>query len=50
MYWQGVFSTGDLLWYESARVVHSRQWPLQGTSYDNLMVQFKPRGTSNWYR
>ena len=43
-------SPGDLLWYESASVIHGRQWPLNGRSYDNLFVHFKPRGIHSWYR
>ena len=39
---------GDMLWYESASVIHGRQWPLRGASYDNLFVHFKPRGRT-WY-
>ena len=39
---------GHMVWYESASVVHSRQWPLNGHSYDNLFVHFKPRGKT-WY-
>ena len=45
-----VLSPGDLLWYESASVIHGRQWPLNGRSYDNLFVHFKPRGIHSWYR
>ena len=40
---------GDMLWYESASVIHGRQWPLRGNSYDNLFVHFKPRGRT-WYQ
>ena len=39
---------GDMVWYESASVIHGRQWPLRGASYDNLFVHFKPRGRA-WY-
>ena len=28
--------------YESARLVHGRPYPLQGRSYTNLFVHFKP--------
>ena len=43
-----VFLTpGDLVWYESARVVHGRQFPLRGDSFDNLFLHFKPLV---WYR
>ena len=39
---------GDMVWYESASVVHGRPYPMKGRSYENLFIVFKPRG--NWYR
>ena len=43
-----ILRPGDMVWYESASVIHSRQWPLRGASYDNLFVHFKPKHV--WYR
>ena len=36
-----------MLLYESAKVLHGRQKPLEGESYDNLFVHFKPE--YEWY-
>jgi hypothetical protein len=36
-------SPGEMLLYESARLVHGRPTPLNGTSYVNLFVHFKPK-------
>ena len=44
---QVILAPGDLVWYESARVVHGRQFPLRGGSFDNLFLHFKPLV---WYR
>ena len=44
---QVFLAPGDLVWYESARVVHGRQFPLRGASFDNLFLHFKPLV---WYR
>ena len=44
---QVILTPGDLVWYESARVVHGRQFPLRGGSFDNLFLHFKPLV---WYR
>ena len=37
-----------MVWYESARLMHGRQAPLLGASYDNLFVHYMPAGL--WYR
>ena len=34
---------GEMLWYESARLVHGRPIPFKGEYYDNVFVHFKPR-------
>jgi hypothetical protein len=34
---------GQMLLYESARLVHGRPTPLDGDSYVNLFVHFKPK-------
>ena len=33
---------GEMLLYESAKVPHGRQFPLNGTYFDNLFVHFHP--------
>ena len=38
---------GEMLWYESARLVHGRPKPLNGDFFDNLFIHFKPVG--DWY-
>ena len=32
--------TGEMVWYESARVIHGRPEPLQGEFYDNILLTF----------
>ena len=36
-----ILKPGEMLLYESARLVHGRPRPLQGDFYDNLMVAFR---------
>jgi len=38
---------GEMIWYEAARIIHSRPQPLRGDFYDNLFVSFIPLG--DWY-
>ena len=45
---------GEMILYESAKVPHGRQFPLQGEYYDNLLVHFhlmdkKLDENANWY-
>ena len=42
-----ILRPGEMIWYESARLVHGRQRPLRGRYYDNLFIHYKPRGL--WY-
>ena len=35
---------GEMLLYESAKIPHGRQFPLQGEYFDNLFVHFHPIG------
>lgn len=37
---------GDMLLYESAKLLHGRPDPFKGTHYDNIFVHYKP--TSGW--
>ena len=39
---------GDMVWYESARLIHGRQKPLRGRHYDNIFIHYMPKGL--WYR
>ena len=41
-----IMKPGEMVLYESARLVHGRPYPLQGRSYTNLFVHFKP--AENW--
>jgi len=34
---------GDVVYYESARLLHGREAPLRGASYANVFVHYKPR-------
>lgn len=38
---------GEMVWYESARLVHGRPQPLEGKYFDNLFIHFSPSG--DWY-
>ena len=39
---------GEMLFYESAKILHGRQIPLNGTYFDNLFIHFKPK-SGLWY-
>ena len=43
-----ILRPGEMIWYESARLIHGRQRPLRGHHYDNVFVHFKPQGL--WYK
>ena len=38
-----ILRPGEMIWYESARLIHGRQRPMRGHHYDNVFVHFKPR-------
>lgn len=42
-----LLNPGEMLLYESAKVPHGRQFPLNGLFYDNLFVHFRPQ--KPWY-
>ena len=42
-----ILRPGEMIWYESARLIHGRQRPLRGHHYDNVFIHYKPRGL--WY-
>ena len=37
-----IMAPGDMVLYESAKAIHARMIPLNGTSYDVLLVHFRP--------
>ena len=43
-----IMKPGDMVWYESARLIHGRQKPLRGNFYDNVFIHYKPKGL--WYK
>jgi hypothetical protein len=40
---------GDIVYYESARCLHGRMQPLQGSFYVNLFAHYRPIGDSEWF-
>merc|ERR1719402_798262 len=44
---QVLLQPGEMIYYESAKLVHSRQTPLRGRFYDNVFIHYKPKGP--WY-
>ena len=40
---------GDIVFYESAKALHSRTDPLQGDYYVNLFSHYRPVGDNRWY-
>ena len=40
-------AAGEMLWYESARLVHGRQRPFKGSYFDNMFIHYMPKGL--WY-
>ncbi|XP_059082487.1 uncharacterized protein LOC131880006 [Tigriopus californicus] len=39
---------GEMIWYESARLLHGRVQPLKGKYFDNIFVHFSPTSFRNW--
>mmetsp|Transcript_50578 Transcript_50578/g.100023 ORF Transcript_50578/g.100023 Transcript_50578/m.100023 type:complete len:611 (-) Transcript_50578:128-1960(-) len=44
-----VMGPGDLVYYESARCLHSRMQPLHSGTYANLFVHYRPKDDPQWY-
>ena len=42
-------SEGDIVYYESARCLHGRMQPLQGSYYVNLFAHYRPVGEKEWF-
>jgi len=40
---------GEMVWYESASLVHARSKPLNGSAFENLFVHYMPRAKL-WYK
>ena len=45
---QVVLQPGEMVWYESARLLHGRPQLLEGEYFDNLFIHYKP--THLWYQ
>jgi prolyl 4-hydroxylase len=43
-----ILHPGEMVWYESARLVHARMSPLKGKAFENIFVHFMPRSLA-WY-
>jgi len=43
-----VLAPGDMVWYESAKLIHGRVKRLKGKSFENIFVHYMPRSLS-WY-
>ena len=44
-----VLAEGEMVWYESARLVHARSSPLNGSYFENVFVHYMPRSGS-WFK
>lgn len=40
---------GEMIWYESAKLVHARAVPLNGSYFENIFVHYMPRA-QQWYQ
>ena len=43
-----VLKPGEMLLYESAKVPHGRQFPLEGEYYENILVHFGLMDPLSW--
>ena len=43
-----VLKPGEMLLYESAKVPHGRQFPLEGEYYENILVHFGLMDPFSW--
>ena len=45
-----IMEPGDIVYYESARCLHGRMKPLEGSFYINLFAHYRPKGgDSRWF-
>lgn len=42
-------SPGDIVYYESAKCLHARMKPLNGSYYTNIFSHYRPVGDPEWY-
>ena len=40
---------GEMVWYESAKLVHARAKPLNGSYFENIFVHYMPRSRA-WFK
>jgi len=45
-----VMEPGDIVYYESAKCLHSRNTPLESGTYINLFTHYRPVDDPEWYR
>ena len=43
-----ILKAGEMVWYESASLIHGRVKPLNGSYFENLFVHYMPRSQA-WY-
>ena len=46
-----MLKAGEMIWYESAKLVHGRSIPFNGTSFENIFIHFMPLAgkRGRWY-
>lgn len=44
-----IMEPGDIVYYESARCLHGRMMPLNGSYYVNLFTHYRPTGDPQWF-
>jgi len=44
-----IMEPGDIVYYESARCLHGRMMPLNGSYYVNLFTHYRPIGDPTWF-
>ena len=46
-----ILKPGEMVWYESAKLLHGRTIPLNGTSFENIFIHYAPAATvrGKWY-
>ena len=44
-----IMEPGDIVYYESARCLHGRMMPLNGSYYVNLFTHYRPVGDPKWF-
>ena len=44
-----ILAPGEMVWYESAKLIHGRVEKLNGSSFENLFVHFMPKSKA-WFK